>query len=54
MSDESEGAVRAIHEIASFHAHIYYDPAATKAVAERLRHEIGERFPVTRSAAGMT
>jgi DOPA 4,5-dioxygenase len=46
MSDASEGAVRPIGEIASFHAHIYYDPAATKAQAERLRQAIGERFSV--------
>src|ERR1700751_3771035 len=34
-------------EIASFHAHIYYDPATTRGEAERLRHWIGERFSVT-------
>jgi len=47
MSNETEGAVRPIKEIASFHAHVYYDPAATKAQAEQLRHWIGERFSVT-------
>jgi aromatic ring-cleaving dioxygenase len=47
MSDASEGAARPIGEIASFHAHVYYDPATTKAQAERLRHAIGERFSVT-------
>ena len=46
MSDASEGAVRPIGEIASFHAHVYYDPATTKAQAERLRQAIGERFSV--------
>ena len=48
MSEDREGiAARPIGEIASFHAHVYYDPAATKAQAERLRHWIGERFSVT-------
>src|SRR6516164_5121545 len=47
MSNETEGAVRPIKEIASFHAHVYYDPVATKTQAERLRQTIGERFSVT-------
>ena len=46
MSDASEGAVRPIGEIASFHAHVYYDLATTKTQAERLRQAIGERFSV--------
>jgi aromatic ring-cleaving dioxygenase len=37
---------RRIAEIASYHAHIYYDPAVTRPVAEQLRSWIGERFPV--------
>ena len=31
--------------IASYHAHIYYDPAATKELAARLRERIGTEFP---------
>lgn len=48
MSDFQEGAPpRPVAEIASFHAHVYYDPAATKPEAERLRRWISERFSVT-------
>ena len=43
---ETSGA-RSLGEIASYHAHVYYDPAATRAEAERLRTWIGERFSVT-------
>ena len=39
-------AARPIAEIASYHAHIYYDPLTTKPLAERLRVWIGERFSV--------
>jgi aromatic ring-cleaving dioxygenase len=37
---------RSLSEIASYHAHIYYDPATTRPIAERLRAWIGERFMV--------
>src|SRR5258708_22339134 len=38
---------RSTAEIASFHAHVYYDPASTRAEAERLRAWLGQRFAVT-------
>jgi aromatic ring-cleaving dioxygenase len=39
-------APRSVTEIASYHAHVYYDPSATRQVAEKLREWIGERFLV--------
>jgi aromatic ring-cleaving dioxygenase len=48
MTDQPEdGAPRSTAEIGSFHAHVYYDPAKTRAEAERLRAWMGERFSVT-------
>jgi aromatic ring-cleaving dioxygenase len=38
---------RSVSEIASYHAHVYYDPAATRAEAERLRTWMDQRFAVT-------
>ena len=47
MTDVTQNsAPRPLSEIASFHAHVYYDPK-TRTEAERLRHWIGERFSVT-------
>ena len=48
MTDLPESlAPRPTSEVASFHAHVYYDPASTRSEAERLRNWIGERFSVT-------
>jgi hypothetical protein len=38
---------RSVDEIASYHAHVYYDPATTRSEAEQLRSWMGERFSVT-------
>jgi aromatic ring-cleaving dioxygenase len=46
MEAPPDAAPRPLGEIASYHAHIYYDPT-TRSEAERLRHWIGERFSVT-------
>jgi aromatic ring-cleaving dioxygenase len=37
---------RTVSEIASYHAHVYYNPATTRAEAEQLRKWLGERFSV--------
>jgi len=48
ITDLAETATpRSINEIASYHAHVYYDPATTHIEAERLRTWIDERFAVT-------
>ena len=47
MTVAPKEAPRPLGEIASFHAHVYYDPASSRGEAERLREWIGERFSVT-------
>jgi aromatic ring-cleaving dioxygenase len=48
MTDLPDNAApRSTSEIASYHAHVYFDPAATRPEAERLRNWIDQRFPVT-------
>jgi aromatic ring-cleaving dioxygenase len=48
MTDLPDGSVpRSTDEIASFHAHVYYDPNATRPEAEQLRSWIDQRFAVT-------
>src|SRR5260370_7526071 len=48
MTDLAQSATpRPASEIASFHAHIYYDPTTTRAEAEQLRTWIDQRFSVT-------
>lgn len=39
-------AARPLAGIHSYHAHIYFDPASTRAAAETLRQQIAERFAV--------
>ncbi|GCE82478.1 DOPA 4,5-dioxygenase family protein [Komagataeibacter diospyri] len=45
MTDQMT-APRTLAEITSFHAHVYFDDAATRDMAARLRDQIAARFPV--------
>ncbi len=47
MSDEIAGAAAKSDPgaIAAYHAHVYYEPATTRARAERLRRRIAAEFP---------
>lgn len=43
---DAHAALQPIEDILSYHAHIYYDVARTRGVAEWLRERIAEAFPV--------
>jgi aromatic ring-cleaving dioxygenase len=43
---QMSNSIKETDQIASYHAHIYYDPGTTRTVAEWLRARIGERFSV--------
>jgi aromatic ring-cleaving dioxygenase len=45
-ADPAPSLPRSIGEIASYHAHIYYDPQRTKHVAQRIRDWVADRFLV--------
>jgi aromatic ring-cleaving dioxygenase len=46
VPDPQAPTMQALDAVHSYHAHIYYDPARTRGVAEALRARIDERFRV--------
>ena len=44
----SAGGTKDANAIALYHAHIYYDPAASRGHAERLRKRVAAEFPLAR------
>lgn len=45
MEPAAQTSDEALASVTGWHAHIYYDPAATRDRAERLRAELAQRFP---------
>jgi aromatic ring-cleaving dioxygenase len=45
-AETAEAAFRPVSEIASYHAHIYFDPEASRDDALAIRAAVAERFPV--------
>ncbi len=45
-TDEDRASVRSVAEIASYHAHIYFDPASGREDALAIRAAVAERFAV--------
>jgi len=48
MPEKTEAPFKDPGTITEYHAHVYYDPATTRARAERLRERVGRRFPRAR------
>ena len=45
MSDARAPSKPDARKITHYHAHVYYDPATTRHIAERVREHIGAQFP---------
>jgi aromatic ring-cleaving dioxygenase len=45
MSEISPATPADLDSVTGWHAHIYYDPTATRSQAERLRVQLANRFP---------
>ena len=48
MNEAESQDPRPLAEIASYHAHIYYDPATSRGHAERVRERVAAEFPQAR------